>query len=129
MIQKGRVGIDDLVRCDWIIGETGSSRRRCFEGLFAGRDGPQAQIATCATPVIRLLLERSDRVTLMTTFELQYADGSLQPLPYGPIMPVPSIGITMRDGWLPTRLHTDFIELLRAHVAKPVAKAPLRQVG
>lgn len=127
LIQKGRVGIDDLVACDWIVGETGSSRRRCYEGLFAGRDGPQAQIATCATPVIRLLLERSDRVTLMTTFELQYAEGSLRALPYGPIMPVPSIGITMRAAWLPTRLHTDFIELLRAHVAKPAA--PLRQVG
>lgn len=120
LIRKGRVGIDDLVECDWIIGETGSSRRRCFEGLFAGRAGPQAQIATCATPVIRLLLERSDRVTLMTTFELQYADGSLRSLPYGPILPTPSIGITMREGWLPTRLHSDFIDLLRDHVAKPV---------
>lgn len=129
LTHKGRVTLDDLAACDWIIGETGSSRRRCFTGLFAGRAEPQAQIATCVTPVIRLLLERSDRVTLMTTFELQYADGRLRALPCGPIMPVPAIGVTMRANWLPTRLHTDFIDLVRAHVDDPIEEAPLRRAG
>lgn len=129
LTSKGRVTIDDLVNCDWVIGEMGSSRRRCFERLFAGMDEPQAQIATCSTPVIRQLLERSDRVTLMTTYELQYADGRLRPLSFGPIMPVPSIGITMRANWLPTRLHNDFIDLMRAHVVTPPKQNLLRQVG
>jgi DNA-binding transcriptional LysR family regulator len=119
LTNKGRVTLDDLVKCDWVIGENGSSRRRCFERLFAGRQGPQAQIATCSTPVIRQLLERSDRVTLMTTYELQYADGRIRALSFGPIMPVPSIGVTMRANFLPTRLHTDFIDLVRSHVATP----------
>jgi hypothetical protein len=112
-----------------VIGEKGSSRRRCFERLFADRAEPQAQIATCSTPVIRQLLERSDRVTLMTTYELQYADGRLRALSFGPIMPVPSIGVTMRANWLPTRLHTDFIELMRGHAARPPAQSELRSVG
>ena len=129
LTNKGRVTLDDLVTCDWIIGETGSSRRRCFERLFADRAGPQAQIATCSTPVIRKLLERSDRVTLMTTYELQYADGSLRALSFGPIMPVPSIGVTMRASFLPTRLHMDFIDLVRAHVAHPPEQAQLRRAG
>lgn len=129
LTSKGRVTIDDLVDCDWVIGETGSSRRRCFERLFVGMNEPQAQIATCSTPVIRQLLERSDRVTLMTTYELQYADGRLRPLSFGPIMPVPSIGITMRANWLPTRMHNDFIELMRAHVVTPPKQNLLRQVG
>jgi DNA-binding transcriptional LysR family regulator len=129
LTNKGRVTLEDLVSCDWVIGETGSSRRRCFERLFAGRDEPQAQIATCSTPVIRQLLERSDRVTLMTTYELQYADGRLRALSFGPIMPVPAIGITMRANWLPTRLHTDFIDLVRAHVATPPDQNQLRRVG
>jgi DNA-binding transcriptional LysR family regulator len=124
---KGRVTLDDLVQCDWVIGEKGSSRRRCFERLFAGRNEPQAQIATCSTPVIRQLLERSDRVTLMTTYELQYADGRLRALSFGPIMPVPSIGVTMRANWLPTRVHTDFIDLVRGHAATPPGQ--LRSVG
>jgi DNA-binding transcriptional LysR family regulator len=124
---KGRVTLEDLVQCDWVIGEKGSSRRRCFERLFAGRNEPQAQIATCSTPVIRQLLERSDRVTLMTTYELQYADGRLRALSFGPIMPVPSIGVTMRANWLPTRVHTDFIDLVRGHAATPPGQ--LRSVG
>ncbi len=129
LTNKGRVTLDDLVKCDWVVGETGSSRRRCFERMFGGRDEPQAQIATCSTPVIRQLLERSDRLTLMTTYELQYADGRLRALAFGPIMPVPSIGITMRANWLPTRLHTDFIELMRAHVATPPQQTLLRQAS
>lgn len=122
---KGRVTAADLVDYDWVIGETGSSRRRCFEGLFAEGEGPRARIATCSTPVIRQLLERSDRLTLMTTYELQYAEGRLRPLPFGPIMPVPSIGMTMRANWLPTRLHADFMELVRAQLAEPL----LREAG
>jgi len=126
---KGRLAIQDLTACDWVIGETGSSRRRCFEGLFAGGAGPHAQIATCATPVIRQLLERSDRLTLMTTYELQYADGRLRALPFGPITPVPWIGFSKRADWLPTRLHLDFMELVRAHIAAPPDSVPLRRAG
>ena len=126
---KDGVTIEDLVACDWIIGTHGSSRRRCFERIFAGRQGPQAQIATCATPVIRRLLERSDRVTLMTTYELQYADGRLRSLPFEPIGQAPSIGVTMRSNWLPTRLHADFIALVRNHVHMVNGRRHLRVVG
>lgn len=126
---KDRITIEDLVACDWIIGTPGSSRRRCFERMFAGRQGPQAQIATCATPVIRRLLERSDRVTLMTTYELQYADSRLRALPFEPAGQAPSIGITMRSNWLPTRLHADFIALVRSHVHTVNGRRHLRVVG
>lgn len=129
LTRKGKVTLDDLTGCEWIVGEAGSSRRRCFEGLFSGQSEPQARIATCSTPVVRQLLERSDRLTLMTSYEIQYADTRLSVLPFGPISPVPAIGITMRENWLPTRLHNDFIGFLRAHVANPPGEVQLRQVG
>lgn len=127
LTQKGRVTLADLAQGEWVIGTPGSNRRSCFDRLFAGLETPPAQIATCNTPIIRQLLERSDRLTLMTTYELQYSDSRLRALPFGPILPAPSIGITMRANWMPTRLHMEFIELLRAHVsARPT---PLRQAG
>ncbi|MBW4332124.1 LysR family transcriptional regulator [Stakelama sp. CBK3Z-3] len=129
LARKGFLSLDDLAECDWIVGETGSSRRRCFEGLFAEQHAPQTRIATCVTPVIRLLLESSDRLTLMTTFELQYAGDSLRSLPYGPVLPVPSIGVTRRSNWLPTRLHTDFIDILRSHVAEVGRDGEMRRAG
>ena len=76
--------------------------------------------------MIRHLLKRSDRLTLMTSYELEHED-SLRALLYGPITPVPSLGITMRASWLPTRMHQDFINLIRAHVSAP--RAHLRDVG
>jgi DNA-binding transcriptional LysR family regulator len=129
LTRKGRVTTDDLIAYDWVVGTEGSSRRACFEGLFVGRQGPKAQIATCALPVIRHLLAGSDRLTLMTSYELQHQDDALRAVPFGPIMPVPSIGLTMRANWLPTRLHTDFIEIVRAYVATPPVRALLREAS
>ena len=128
LTRAGKVSVEELLAYDWVVGTTGSSRRACFERLFAGRRVPQTPIATCALPVIRHLLARSDRLTLMTSYELQHEDGNLRAVPCGPISPVPSIGITMRAGWLPTRLHSDFIDIVRAHVAAP-AHTHLRKAG
>ena len=108
---------------------TGSSRRSCFEGLFKGQKGPATPIATCALPVIRKLLERSDRLTLMTSYELEHENGLLRALPFGAISPEPSIGITTRASWLPTRQHMDFIDLVRAHVAARPDRVVLSQAS
>lgn len=119
LTKKGKTALEDLVAYDWVIGTEGSSRRACFERLFADHEKPKASIATCALPVIRHLLARSDRLTLMTSYELQHADDQLRAVPHGPILPVPSIGMTTRANWMPTRLHADFMEIVRAHVAEP----------
>jgi DNA-binding transcriptional LysR family regulator len=118
LTQKGRVTRADLVGHDWVIGTTGSSRRACFDRLFPDGERPKAQIATCALTVLQHLLKRSDRLTLMTSYELEHGDEALRAVPFGPILPVPSIGIMTRAGWLPTRLHGDFIDIVRAEVAR-----------
>jgi len=128
LLRKGKITADDLRDYDWVVGTEGASRRACFERLFDGR-APKASIATCVLPVIRHLLARSDRLTLMTSYELLHEDGALVPLSFGPIEPVPSIGITMRADWLPTQIHLDFIDLLRRNVAGNTGKPLLRQVG
>ncbi|MCX8475945.1 MAG: LysR family transcriptional regulator [Sphingomonas sp.] len=128
LLRQGKVTVEDLLEYDWVVGTEGASRRACFERLFGGR-APKASIATCVLPVIRHLLARSDRLTLMTSYELMHEDGTLVPLNFGPIEPSPSIGITMRSNWLPTQIHLDFIELLRRNVAGNAVKPVLREVG
>jgi LysR family transcriptional regulator of gallate degradation len=127
LTRQGKVSIDDLLQHDWVIGTAGSSRRACFEGIFADGPSPQAPIATCALPVIRHLLKRSDRLTLMTSYELEHEDDALRAVMFGPIAPVPSLGITMRADWLPTRLHKAFIDIIRSHVSAP--RPSLREAG
>jgi hypothetical protein len=47
---------------------------------------------------------------------LVYGDDALRAVPFGPITPVPSLGLTMREGWLPTKLQSDFIELVNKRI-------------
>jgi DNA-binding transcriptional LysR family regulator len=117
LIRKKSISLEDLARYDWVVGGEGASRRACFDALFSGRIKPRSPIATSALPIIRNLLASSDRLTMMTTYELTNESGGLIALPFGPLHPCPCIGVTLRADWLPTPLHTDFIALLRQRVA------------
>jgi LysR family transcriptional regulator, regulator for genes of the gallate degradation pathway len=124
---KDIVSTEELSHYDWVIGTEGATRRTCFDTLFVGEAMPKASIATSSLLVIRQLLAQSDRLTLMTSFELMQEMDVLAVVPFRPIRPVPALGITMRANWLPTRLHQDFIDLLRTHV-KESAELPAVQL-
>jgi LysR family transcriptional regulator, regulator for genes of the gallate degradation pathway len=113
LFRKKKVTLDDLASYDWVVGTPGACRRVCFDALFAGRRRPTARVETSSLPTIRLVLSRSDCLTLFTSYELMYEDDALAAVPYGPIEPVPSIGVTTRAGWLPTQLQVNFLRLIR----------------
>jgi LysR family transcriptional regulator, regulator for genes of the gallate degradation pathway len=116
LIEKGQVTLDDLADHDWIIGTPGAARRTRFERLFAGRRRPQARIETCSLPTIRLLLAQSDRLTLMTSYELMFEEDELAAVPFGPIEPAPRVGLTTRANWLPTDLQANFVRLVEKRI-------------
>lgn len=116
LLQKERVTLDDLADYDWIIGTPGATRRNHFNELFTGHRRPQTRIATCSLPTIRLLLSQSDRLTLLTSYELIYEEDELTAVPFGQIGPVPSFGLTTRRDWLPTQLQGNFIDLIQKRI-------------
>jgi LysR family transcriptional regulator of gallate degradation len=116
LLKRESVTLDDIADYDWVIGTPGASRRIQFDNMFAGRTRPRAQIATCSLPIIRLVLAQSDRLTLLTSYELMYEDHALAALPFGTIKPVPSIGLTMRENWLPTQLQANVIEMIKKRI-------------
>ena len=117
LVNQANVTLEDLAGYDWIVGTPGATRRIHFDKLFEGRRRPQANIATCSLPTVRLLLAQSDRLTLLTSYELLvYGDDALRAVPFGPITPVPSLGLTLRQGWLPTQLQSDFIGLVNKRI-------------
>lgn len=118
LLRKARITREDLVDDEWIIATKGAIRREAFELLFQDTEGPNAPIRTSALPVILHLLGNSDRLTLMTSFELMMEGRGLAQLPFGPILPVPSIGITTRTDWLPTRVQQDLMSLIRQEAAR-----------
>jgi LysR family transcriptional regulator of gallate degradation len=109
-------------RYEWVIGTPGANRRIHFDNMFAGRAKPVSRIATCSLPIIRPLLAQGDRLTLLTTFELMHEEDVLAAIPFGPIEPVPSIGLTMRQNWLPTQVQTQMIDLIRKRIIQALGK-------
>ena len=115
---KPDVTLDDLASYDWIAGLAGASRRLCLDNMFQGHALPRAPIETSTLPIIRQLIAESDRLTLMTSYELRHESHALVGISFGPIAARPAVGITMRNNWLPTRIHRDFIELIRSRLEK-----------
>jgi DNA-binding transcriptional LysR family regulator len=128
LLRRSQVTAADLRGFEWVIGTDGASRRACFDRLF-GSSPPKASIATCSLPVIRHLLSRSERLTLMTSYELAHENGELQAVPFGPLDPAPSIGMTMRANWLPTATHLAFMNMLRRQVKRTPATPWLRAIA
>jgi DNA-binding transcriptional LysR family regulator len=116
LARRSAATLDDLANFEWVIGTPGASRRIRFDKLFAGGRTPRAHIETCSLPTVRLLLAHSDRLTLLTSYELLYEEDVLEAVPFGPIEPVPSIGLTTRSNWLPTQLQTNFMDLIRKRI-------------
>ena len=117
------VTLDDLAQYEWIIATPGARRRIRFESLFAGLSAPKAHIETCSLPTIRLLLSRSDRLTILTSYELMYEEDSLAAIPFGSIDPVPSMGLMMRKNCLPGQVLADFIDLVRQRIVGSILPA------
>jgi DNA-binding transcriptional LysR family regulator len=129
LAERSRVTLEDLANYDWVIGTPGASRRSRFDQLFAGIRRPKAHIATCSLPTMRLLLAQSDRLTLLTSHELMYEEDALMALPFGPIEPVPSFGLMMRANWLPTRLQSNFLDLIRERIVRTLLPTQVLQKG
>lgn len=113
---KTDITLDDLASYDWIAGLAGASRRLCLDNMFQGHELPRAPIETSTLPIIRQLITESDRLTLMTSYELRHESHALVAIPFGPIAARPAVGITMRHNWLPTRIHRDFMALIQSRL-------------
>ena len=69
--------------------------------------------------MLRALLAASDRLSLMTRREMQVdaGGGSLAVLDFDPDVSRSFDGIAMRSDWVPTRMQSHFIDILRANSA------------
>jgi DNA-binding transcriptional LysR family regulator len=129
LLRKGRVKTEDLLAYDWVVGAQGSSRKACFDRLFPGKAKPRSPITTCAPSGLRNLVGGSDRLTLMTSYELDQESGGLIEIPFEAIDLIPTIGVTMRRDWLPTKMHQDFIDIVRRQTLTGTRVPALRKVA
>ena len=105
---------EDLARFPWIAPHTGSPTRTAFERLFDGEVPRFGLITSSSLVVVRALLARSDRLTLLSRRRALYEEdqGLLVPLSYPLPQTQRSICITTRRDWRPTRFQSSFVQRL-----------------
>lgn len=121
--------LDELAACEWVTGMPGVPPTPQFEHLFLGRQRPRARIATGSLPTLRLLLSQSDRLALLTPYELSREAGVLAAVPFGSIELPPTIGLTVREGWLPTQMQRRFLDLVHQRIANATSPERCRETG
>jgi len=120
LARRGRLAPADLAACTWVAPSLGSARREAFDRLVSHRGGQVANVQASSISTLRLLISGSDRLALLTSFELEHERGedALVALDVGPIEPTHWLGLTRRADWVPTPMQREFIELLRAQARR-----------
>jgi hypothetical protein len=92
---------------------------RMLQGVCAE---PKISLETTSLQIYRTILAATDQLTLMSRFEAKLNDiGALAQLPFRSPHLRRFDGIATRIGWQPTRIHLEFIALLRAEARAAAA--------
>jgi DNA-binding transcriptional LysR family regulator len=112
-----RITLRDLAGYDWVLPDRGTPRREAFEQLFAkSRFTPRVSIETTSPAVYRSILASSDRISLFSQIETEQPDLQIDPLAklrFDSNVLSRVDGVATRTDWQPTRVHREFLELLR----------------
>ena len=117
LTKQGQMGIRELAAYPWVIPRKGTPTRAHFEHLFNAYECPvpSSTVESSSLILIRGLLLDSDRLTLISTHQVQHEKqlGLLVPLGFGLPPAARSIGLTVRRDWRPTASQARFLDLLR----------------
>ena len=111
-----RVRNRDLANFGWIMPGPLTPRQQALHRMLQGVCAePKISLETTSSQIYRTILAATDQLTLMSKFEAELNDiGALAQLPFRSPHLRRFDGIATRIGWQPTRIHLEFIELLRA---------------
>ena len=126
-----RVRHRDLADFRWIMPGPLTPRQQALHRMLRGVCAePKISLETTSLQIYRTILAATDQLTLMSRFEAKLNDiGALAQLPFRSPHLRRFDGIATRIGWQPTRIHLQFIELLRAEVRGAAAGVQLGQAS
>jgi LysR family transcriptional regulator, regulator for genes of the gallate degradation pathway len=108
-----RISLQQLAGYQWILPARGIPRREAFELMFAGSGhSPTVTIETTSSGIYRSILATTSTIALLPTLEARL-DEDLAILPFDSPALVRNDGVAVRANWQPTRLHQQFLQLLR----------------
>ncbi|WP_353645917.1 LysR family transcriptional regulator [Mesorhizobium sp. WSM2239] len=113
--------LDELASMDWVAQRPGTPIRAAFDVLFEEYPAPpRANVETSSLVLTRAILMESDRLAMLSRRQIAIEDreGILRCIPVSPdverLLGARTIGVTMREDWLPSRLQRTFLKHLRA---------------
>jgi len=120
-----RVRNQDLANFGWIMPGPLTPRQQALHRMLQSVCAePKINIETTSLQIYRTILTATDQLTLMSKFEAKLNDiKSLAQLPLRSPHLRRFDGIATRSGWQPTRIHLDFIALLRAEARRAAVSA------
>jgi LysR family transcriptional regulator of gallate degradation len=108
-----KITLRELASYDWILPARGAPRREAFERIFAGSAHPPiVSIETTSPGVYKSVLATTNMIALLSTAEAQLGE-DLIILPFDSPALARNDGVASRADWQPTRLHQEFLELVR----------------
>lgn len=117
LASRPKLDIATLADQAWVVPRGGTPTRTFFDSLFVdkGLPPPSRLVETSSQILIRELLRGSDRLTLISTHQIEHELrlGLLCVLPYALSHTRRPIGITLRQNWQPTPFQRRFIDMLR----------------
>lgn len=110
---EAEITIDMLAGYPWVVPVQGAPSRAAFERLFV--DPPTRLIETGSVIMIRELLTGSNHLTVMSAGQMRREEEAhiLTRLPFDMAHTARKIGLTVRDGWIPTLAQSEFLDHLR----------------
>jgi LysR family transcriptional regulator, regulator for genes of the gallate degradation pathway len=115
-----RITSNNLAGYDWITPGPTTPRRQALERIFSAvRLAPRITIETTSMQVHRNILASTDRLALMSLMEARFNDSAaFAILPFRSHHLTRADGVARRTDWRPTRIHLQFLELLRCHAQR-----------
>nr|WP_240989218.1 LysR family transcriptional regulator [Salipiger mangrovisoli] len=114
---KGQLCAEQLQGYPWIVPGPGTQLRHQFEALFLRRNLslPDSLIEAGFILLIREYLDLSDALAFTSGRQVapEIDRRSLIQLPLAETLPLREIGLTLREGWLPTRAQQLMLDCLR----------------
>jgi LysR family transcriptional regulator of gallate degradation len=116
--------LDDLAQQEWVAQRPGTPIRAAFDTLFEKCPAsPRASIETSSLVLTRAIILESDRLSMLSRRQIaiEEREGLLTSIPVAQDvherLGTRTIGITMRETWLPSRLQSIFLDHIRAAAA------------
>jgi DNA-binding transcriptional LysR family regulator len=121
LVSRGKgASLDDLARQEWVAQRPGTPIRAAFDALFEKRPAsPRASIETSSLVLTRAIILESDRLSMLSRRQIaiEEREGLLACVPVAQDvrerLGTRTIGITMRETWLPSRLQSIFLDHMR----------------